>query len=54
MKNRQKLVTIVFLLFIVILTGISGYMLLLKLNFIDALYMTIITISTVGFGEVRA
>lgn len=29
-------------------------MILLKVNFVDALYMTVITISTVGFGEVAA
>lgn len=27
-------------------------MILLKVDFVDALYMTVITISTVGFGEV--
>lgn len=29
-----------------------GYMLILKLSFVDALYMTVITISTVGYREV--
>lgn len=32
--------------------GVIGYMNLLKVNFVDSLYMTVITISTVGFGEV--
>jgi len=40
------------LLFIVFI-GVAGYMLLEQLDFVNALYMTIITISTVGFGEVR-
>jgi voltage-gated potassium channel len=31
--------------------GVTGYMLLLKIGFVDALYMTVIMISTVGFGE---
>jgi voltage-gated potassium channel len=52
MKDKRKLVTLFFLLFAVVIVGISGYMLLLGVNFIDALYMTVITISTVGFAEV--
>jgi len=36
-----------------ILIGASGYHWLEGMSIIDALYMTIITISTVGFGEVR-
>ena len=32
--------------------GVSGYMIIEDFTFIEALYMTIITISTVGFGEV--
>jgi len=33
-------------------SGTAGYMLIAGLSFIDALYMTIITVSTVGFREV--
>ncbi len=33
--------------------GVSGYMLLEKWNFLDAAYMTAITLSTVGFMEVH-
>jgi len=33
--------------------GISGYMLIENWNFMDALYMTVITIGTVGYGEVK-
>lgn len=29
-----------------------GYRILLDVNIVDALYMTVITVSTVGFGEV--
>lgn len=39
---------------VLILVGTSGYHWLEGMTLIDALYMTIITISTVGFGEVRA
>ncbi len=41
------------LLLLVINIGIVGYMLLDNFSFIDAFYMTIITVSTVGFGEVQ-
>jgi voltage-gated potassium channel len=33
--------------------GTAGYMLLSHYSFIDALYMTVITVTTVGFGELR-
>ena len=33
--------------------GTAGYMSLAGMSFIEALYMTVITVSTVGFGEVR-
>jgi voltage-gated potassium channel len=34
--------------------GTAGYVLLEGWPVIDAFYMTVITISTVGFGEIRA
>ena len=40
------------LLFAMIFIGTSGFMLLADFEFIDALYMTVITVSTVGFKEV--
>lgn len=49
-KNKLKIITYIFLLLLV--TGTIGYMILLKINLVDALYMTVITISTVGYGEV--
>ncbi len=36
-----------------ILIGTIGYILIEKINFIDALYQTVITITTVGFREVK-
>lgn len=45
---------IVFLLIVLVLTaGVIGYMTLEDLNFLDALYMSVITISTVGYKEVK-
>ena len=41
------------LLAIVIVAGVSGYTLIEHWSFFDAFYMTIITISTVGYGEVH-
>ncbi|MGB1043155.1 MAG: potassium channel family protein [Tenacibaculum sp.] len=37
----------------IFLIGVGGYALLFNYSFIDALYMTVITITTVGFGEVH-
>ncbi|MGB3341783.1 MAG: NAD-binding protein [bacterium] len=47
-----RLILIMLLIIGVITGGTVGYQIIEKLTFIDALYMTIITISTVGFGEV--
>ena len=50
--KRRKLLLILILILAVLLIGVVGYSLLLGVNIIDALYMTVITISTVGYGEV--
>lgn len=49
-KRKLKLILIAFILLLAL--GIIGYKLILNVSFVDALYMTVITISTVGFGEV--
>ncbi len=41
------------LLFIVMVVGVSGYIVIEDLDFTQAFYMTIITIATVGFKEVE-
>lgn len=41
------------LLAIVIVTGVAGYALIDRWDFLDSFYMTIITISTVGYAEVH-
>jgi voltage-gated potassium channel len=41
------------LLVSILILGVVGYMILSNYSFVDALYMTVITVTTVGFGEVR-
>ena len=49
---KSKLYRATVLLFLLLATGIIGFYSLTGMSFIDALYMTVITITTVGFGEV--
>ena len=50
-RRRIKIALLVILFFLG--TGTAGYMFIDGFSFIDGLYMTVITISTVGYGEVR-
>ena len=50
---KQKLHISIILLVIVVLIGVTGFMSLSNENFVDALYMTVITISTVGYGTLH-
>lgn len=52
-RRRSKIYYPFILLFVVILGGIAGFMMLEGYSFFDAAYMTVITISTVGFSEVE-
>jgi len=51
--NYSKLKLSIFLLFTIIAFGTIGYVLVEAMPFFEAFYMTLITISTVGFSEVR-
>lgn len=42
-----------FLVVVILAIGTTGYMLLSHYSFVDALYMTVITVTTVGFGELK-
>lgn len=53
MNTRRRFVTAISGFVIVVTTGTVGYMLIEGWSFIDSLYMTIITVSTVGFEEVH-
>lgn len=50
---NSKIKTIAFLVLGIIAIGTIGYMILSDYSFVDALYMTVITVTTVGFGEVK-
>ena len=52
MTTSRKLQLAIFGLLLVLVVGVVGFMILEGLSPIDALYMTVITLSTVGFGEV--
>lgn len=49
---RSRIYIAVLLLFLLLSVGITGFMFLSDYSWIDAFYMTVITITTVGFGEV--
>ena len=54
MKKKILSSYILFLLpILVILIGSIGFMLLENLSFIDSIYLTIVTISTVGYGDLH-
>ncbi len=52
--DRSKQIILSLILFSVLIAGgCLGYMLIEQWSFMDALYMTVITLATVGFGEVH-
>ncbi|MCK5766040.1 MAG: potassium channel protein [Bacteroidales bacterium] len=53
LSGKRKILTAIFILCGIMVLGVTGYMLIEGDNFLNSLYMTIITISTVGFGEIH-
>jgi len=53
MSPTRRLFRGVYVLVAIIVAGIIGYMIIEGWSFVDALYMTIITITTVGYEEVH-
>jgi voltage-gated potassium channel len=53
MRLQKKLVVPLIVMLSVISAGTIGYMWIEGWHFLESLYMTIITLSTVGYGEVR-
>lgn len=52
MDEKRKIKFILYVFSLLLIIGTVGYMILLDVDIVDALYMTVITVSTVGFGEV--
>src|SRR3989339_2106843 len=51
LKMYKKLFRTILILILILLFGTFGYIIIEKWNFFDALYMTVITLATVGYGE---
>ena len=51
-RLKYRFIFILLLILIPITIGVIGYMLIENASFLDALFMTITTISTVGYGEI--
>jgi voltage-gated potassium channel len=49
---RTRIYTAIFLMVFILLVGVFGYKIISGYSWIDATYMTVITMTTVGFGEV--
>ncbi len=49
---RTRIYTAIFLMVFILLVGVIGYKIISNYSWVDAAYMTVITMTTVGFGEV--
>lgn len=52
-RSLRRFLWIIAALIVLLVVGTSGYQVLEDMNTVDALYMAVITLSTVGFGEVK-
>ncbi|MDD2457916.1 MAG: potassium channel protein [Eubacteriales bacterium] len=51
-REHRSLILVLFFFLILLIVGTAGYVVLLQVSILDAFYMTVITIATVGFREV--
>jgi voltage-gated potassium channel len=49
----KKLLLPFFMLVLLTLTGTAGYMIIEQYTFLEAIYMTVITVASIGYGEVK-
>lgn len=50
---RSKIYTAIIMLLLLLFIGVVGFRIMSGFSWLDAIYMTVITITTVGFGEVK-
>ncbi len=53
MDKTKNIITAIVMSLLIFALGITGYMTIEKWNFIDSAYMTVITLTTVGYGEIN-
>lgn len=53
METTKYFISAILLSFFILILGTVGYMYIENWDFFDALYMTVITVTTVGFGEIN-
>jgi voltage-gated potassium channel len=52
-KFREKLIQVLILVFFLITVGTAGYTVIEGWNFLDSVYMTVTTVTTVGYREIH-
>ncbi len=53
MNSSRHIIASIFFWFLIVIAGTIGYMVIEGWNLLDSFYMTVITYSTVGYGEVH-